>query len=141
ELFERNVHLVAIGGRPAPHFDHRSIPPVGVRRARAILGSAEVERNADEPAPANPLYLPRNDLVERSKTVPVSANPLPLGAGIAIKVGDEVVGAISAGRAAGGDLENACARAGLAARQKSPLIASAAGNEHQQTKASLRCLP
>jgi len=66
---------------------------------------------------------------------------LPLGAGIAIKVGDEVVGAISAGRAAGGDLENACARAGLAARQKSPLIASAAGNEHQQTKASLRCLP
>src|SRR5260370_7797806 len=26
-----------------------------VRRARAILGSAEVERNADEPAPANPL--------------------------------------------------------------------------------------
>jgi len=43
----------------------------------------------------------------------VSANPLPLGAGIAIKVGDEVVGAISAGRAAGGDLDNACARAGL----------------------------
>src|SRR6476659_1626650 len=65
--------------------------PVGVRRARAILGSAEVERNADKPASANPLYLPRNDLVERSKTVPVSANPLPLGAGIAIKVGDEVV--------------------------------------------------
>jgi hypothetical protein len=28
-------------------------------------------------------------------------------------VGDEVVGAISAGRAAGGDLDNACARAGL----------------------------
>ncbi len=38
---------------------------------------------------------------------------MSLGAGIAIKVGDEVVGAISAGRAAGGDLDNACARAGL----------------------------
>jgi len=38
---------------------------------------------------------------------------LPLGAGIAIKVDDEVVGVISAGRAAGGDLDNACARAGL----------------------------
>ena len=38
---------------------------------------------------------------------------MPLGAGIAIKLGDEVVGAISAGRATGGDLDNACARAGL----------------------------
>src|SRR5712672_3580612 len=25
ELFERNVHVVAIGGRPAPHFNQRSI--------------------------------------------------------------------------------------------------------------------
>jgi len=32
-------------------------------------------------------------------------------------VGDEVVGAISAGRAAGGDLDNACARAGLDLQQ------------------------
>ena len=56
-------------------------------------------------------------LVERSKTVPVLANlfKLPhlllLGGGIA--VGDEVVGAIGAAGAPGGDLDDACARAGL----------------------------
>jgi uncharacterized protein GlcG (DUF336 family) len=58
-------------------------------------------------------------LVERSKTVPVLANlfKLPhlllLGGGIVIKVGDEVVGAIGAAGAPGGDLDDACARAGL----------------------------
>src|SRR5271167_830763 len=58
-------------------------------------------------------------LVERSKTVPVLANlfKLPhlllLGGGIAIKVGDEVVGAIGAAGAPGGDLDDACAREGL----------------------------
>ena len=58
-------------------------------------------------------------LVERSKTVPVLANlfKLPhlllLGGGIAIKVGDEVVGAIGAAGAPGGDLDDACAHAGL----------------------------
>jgi uncharacterized protein GlcG (DUF336 family) len=58
-------------------------------------------------------------LVERSKTVPVLANlfKLPhlllLGGGIVIKVGDEVVGAIGAAGAPGGDLDEACARAGL----------------------------
>ena len=59
------------------------------------------------------------DVVERSKTVPVLANlfKLPhlllLGGGIVIKVGDEVVGAIGAAGAPGGDLDDACARAGL----------------------------
>ena len=58
-------------------------------------------------------------LVERSKTVPVLANlfKLPhlllLGGGIVIKLGDEVVGAIGAAGAPGGDLDDACARAGL----------------------------
>jgi uncharacterized protein GlcG (DUF336 family) len=55
-------------------------------------------------------------LVERSKTVPVLANlfKLPhlllLGGGIVIKVGDEAVGAAGA---PGGDLDDACASAGL----------------------------
>jgi uncharacterized protein GlcG (DUF336 family) len=58
-------------------------------------------------------------LVERSKTVPVLANlfKLPhlllLGGGIVIKLGDEVVGAIGAAGAPGGDLDDACAHAGL----------------------------
>jgi uncharacterized protein GlcG (DUF336 family) len=58
-------------------------------------------------------------LVERSKNVPVLANlfKLPhlllLGGGIVIKVGDEVVGAIGAAGAPGGQLDDACARAGL----------------------------
>ena len=58
-------------------------------------------------------------LVERSKTVPVLVNlfKLPhlllLGGGIVIKVGDEVVGAIGASGAPGGDLDDACAHAGL----------------------------
>jgi uncharacterized protein GlcG (DUF336 family) len=58
-------------------------------------------------------------LVERSKTTPVLANlfKLPhlllLGGGIVIKAGDEVVGAIGAAGAPGGDLDDACARAGL----------------------------
>jgi uncharacterized protein GlcG (DUF336 family) len=59
-------------------------------------------------------------LFERSKTVPGFANlftQLPhlmlLGGGIAIKVGDEVVGAIGAGGAPGANLDEACARAGL----------------------------
>jgi uncharacterized protein GlcG (DUF336 family) len=56
---------------------------------------------------------------ERSKTVPVLVNLfksphlLLLGGGIVIKVGDEVVGAIGAAGAPGGDLDDACAHAGL----------------------------
>jgi uncharacterized protein GlcG (DUF336 family) len=58
-------------------------------------------------------------VVERSKTAPLLANlfKLPhlllLPGGIVIKVGDEVVGAIGAAGAPGGDLDDACARAGL----------------------------
>jgi uncharacterized protein GlcG (DUF336 family) len=59
-------------------------------------------------------------LVERSKTVPGFSGlftQLPhlllFGGGIVIKMGDEVVGAIGAAGAPGGDLDEACARAGL----------------------------
>lgn len=58
-------------------------------------------------------------LVERSKSNPVLANlfKLPhlllLGGGIVIKVGDEVIGAIGAAGAPGGDLDDACAQAGF----------------------------
>lgn len=59
-------------------------------------------------------------LFERSKTAPEFANlftQLPhlilVGGGIVIKVGDEVVGAIGASGAPGGNLDEACARAGL----------------------------
>ncbi len=58
-------------------------------------------------------------LVERSKSSPVLANlfKLPhlllLGGGIVIKLGDEVVGAIGAAGAPGGDLDDACAQAGF----------------------------
>lgn len=59
-------------------------------------------------------------LVERSKTVPgFSAlfTQLPhlilIGGGLVIKLGDEVIGAIGAGGAPGGQLDDACARAGV----------------------------
>jgi uncharacterized protein GlcG (DUF336 family) len=58
-------------------------------------------------------------LVARSKSVPVLANlfKLPhlllLGGGIVVKLGDEVIGAIGAAGAPGGDLDDGCARAGL----------------------------
>ena len=58
-------------------------------------------------------------LVERSKTVPVLVNlfklpnPLLLGGGIVITVGDEVVGAIGASGAPGGDLDDGCTHAAL----------------------------
>src|SRR6202049_4836415 len=43
DLFERNVHLVAIWGSASSTLRSSLNSPVGVRRARAILGSAEVE--------------------------------------------------------------------------------------------------
>lgn len=58
-------------------------------------------------------------LVERSKSNPVLVNlfKLPhlllLGGGLVIKSGDEVVGAIGASGAPGGNLDDACAQAGL----------------------------
>jgi len=61
-----------------------------------------------------------NALVERAKTAPGFANlftQLPhlilVGGGVVIKLGDEVIGAIGAAGAPGGNLDEACARAGL----------------------------
>ena len=60
-------------------------------------------------------------LVERAKTVPAFAalfTQLPhlilFGGGVVIKHGDEVIGAIGAAGAPGGNLDDACAHAGLA---------------------------
>jgi uncharacterized protein GlcG (DUF336 family) len=59
-------------------------------------------------------------LVERAKTVPIQPlfDKLPhlllFGGGVVIKIGDEVVGAIGASGAPGGDLDDGCAKAGLA---------------------------
>ena len=59
-------------------------------------------------------------LVERAKTAAGFANlftQLPhlilVGGGVVIKSGDEVIGAIGAAGAPGGDLDEACARAGV----------------------------
>jgi uncharacterized protein GlcG (DUF336 family) len=58
-------------------------------------------------------------LVERAKTVPIAPilaklpHLLLFGGGVVIKIGDEVVGAIGASGAPGGDLDDNCARAGL----------------------------
>ena len=58
-------------------------------------------------------------LVERAKTVPIAPilaklpNLLLFGGGVVIKVGNEVIGAIGAAGAPGGDLDENCAKAGL----------------------------
>lgn len=59
-------------------------------------------------------------LFERAQSVPGRVNLftqvphlMPFGGGIAIKAGDEVVGAIGASGAPGANLDDACARAGL----------------------------
>jgi uncharacterized protein GlcG (DUF336 family) len=58
-------------------------------------------------------------LVERAKTAPIAPllEKLPklilFGGGLAIKIGDEVVGAIGASGAPGANLDDGCARAGL----------------------------
>jgi len=58
-------------------------------------------------------------LVERAKTAPIAPllaklpNLVLAGGGVVIKMQDEVVGAIGAAGAPGGDLDDACAKAGL----------------------------
>ena len=58
-------------------------------------------------------------LVERAKTVPIAPilaklpNLLLFAGGVVIKLGNEVIGAIGAAGAPGGDLDENCARAGL----------------------------
>jgi uncharacterized protein GlcG (DUF336 family) len=77
-------------------------------------------------------------LVERSKTVPVFSNLFKLphlllpGGGIVIKLGDEVVGAIGAAGAPGGDLDDACAL--TPAWTKSRTISSSAQPATRRTR-------
>ena len=59
-------------------------------------------------------------LVKRAETTPIVANLLlklpnlvQAGGGLVIKAGDEVIGGIGASGAPGGDLDDACAKAGL----------------------------
>jgi uncharacterized protein GlcG (DUF336 family) len=58
-------------------------------------------------------------LVERAKTTQLAVilaklpHLLLFGGGVVIKLGDEVIGAIGAAGAPGGDLDEACAKAGL----------------------------
>ena len=61
-----------------------------------------------------------NALMERAKTAPGFSNlftQLPhlilLGGGVPVKLGDEVIGAIGAAGAPGGNLDDTCAKAGL----------------------------
>ena len=83
-------------------------------------GSHSLDSAFDKAYTAASFKTDTSALFERSKTAPGFANlftQLPhlilFGGGIAIKVGDEVVGAIGAAGAPGGNLDEACARAGL----------------------------
>src|SRR6202034_683816 len=84
-------------------------------------GSHSLDSAFDKAYTAASFKTDTSALFERSKTAPGFANlftQLPhlilFGGGIVIKVGDEVVGAIGAAGAPGGNLDEACARAGLA---------------------------
>ena len=84
-------------------------------------GSHTLDSAYDKAYTAASLKTDTSALFERSKTVPGLANlftQLPhlmlFGGGIVIKVGDEVVGAIGAAGAPGANLDDDCAKAGLA---------------------------
>jgi uncharacterized protein GlcG (DUF336 family) len=95
----------------------------GVRQALLRgdrAGSHSLDSAFDKAYTAASFKTDTSALFERSKTAPGFANlftQLPhlilFGGGIVIKVGDEVVGAIGAAGAPGGNLDEACARAGL----------------------------
>jgi uncharacterized protein GlcG (DUF336 family) len=83
-------------------------------------GSHTLDSAFDKAYTAASFKADTNALFDRSKTAPGFGNlftQLPhlilFGGGIVIKVGDEVVGAIGASGAPGGNLDEACARAGL----------------------------
>jgi uncharacterized protein GlcG (DUF336 family) len=83
-------------------------------------GSHTLDSANDKAYTAATFKTDTNALVERTKTAPGFAalfTQLPhlvlFGGGIVIKMGDEVIGAIGAAGAPGGNLDEACARAGL----------------------------
>jgi uncharacterized protein GlcG (DUF336 family) len=84
-------------------------------------GSHSLDSAYDKAYTAASFKADTSALFERSKTAPGFSNlftQLPhlilLGGGIVIKVGDEVVGAIGAAGAPGANLDDDCAKAGLA---------------------------
>lgn len=112
----------------------RSLRRAGLRRDRgcrrcrrvrqAVLhgdraGAHTLDSAADKAYTAASFKTDTNALVERAKTAPIAPilaklpNLLLFGGGVLIKFHDEVIGAIGAAGAPGGDLDENCARAGL----------------------------
>ncbi len=84
------------------------------------VGSHSLDSANDKAYTAASFKSDTSALVERAKNVPGFAalfTQLPhlvlFGGGVVIKLGDEVIGAIGAAGAPGGNLDEACARAGL----------------------------
>ena len=84
------------------------------------VGSHSLDSANDKAYTAASFKADTSALVERAKTVPGFAalfTQIPhlvlFGGGVVIKLGNEVVGAIGAAGAPGGNLDEACARAGL----------------------------
>jgi uncharacterized protein GlcG (DUF336 family) len=82
-------------------------------------GAHTLDSAADKAYTAASFKADTSALVERAKTVPIAPilaklpNLLLFGGGVLIKFHDEVIGAIGAAGAPGGDLDENCARAGL----------------------------
>jgi uncharacterized protein GlcG (DUF336 family) len=82
-------------------------------------GAHTLDSAADKAYTAASFKADTSALVERAKTVPIAPilaklpNLLLFGGGVVIKFHDEVIGAIGAAGAPGGDLDENCARAGL----------------------------
>src|SRR4029077_14218478 len=94
----------------------------GVRQALLRgdrAGAHTLDSAADKAYTAASFKADTSALVERAKTVPIAPilaklpNLLLFGGGVLIKFHDEVIGAIGAAGAPGGDLDENCARAGL----------------------------
>jgi uncharacterized protein GlcG (DUF336 family) len=94
----------------------------GVRQALLRgdrAGTHTLDSAADKAYTAASFKADTSALVERAKTVPIAPilaklpNLLLFGGGVLIKFHDEVIGAIGAAGAPGGDLDENCARAGL----------------------------
>jgi uncharacterized protein GlcG (DUF336 family) len=94
----------------------------GVRQALLRgdrAGAHTLDSAADKAYTSASFKADTSALVERAKTVPIAPilaklpNLLLFGGGVLIKFHDEVIGAIGAAGAPGGDLDENCARAGL----------------------------
>ena len=82
----------------------------GHPHARQRLGKAYTSASFKAPSGAIAERLLANPPAAQLGHLP---DVLLLGGGLPIKIGDEVVGAIGAGGAPGGDKDEACAKAGL----------------------------